>query len=78
MSAILEWLRIWSQGHLWCHHLHTKFHPNPPIDSKAIKGFLYTYLRSLNVHHYGMAEAMILKNVALKSALMASPAYQIS
>jgi hypothetical protein len=43
------------------HHLHTKFHPNPPHGSNVIKVFLYTHLRSLNVHHFLMAEAMRLK-----------------
>jgi hypothetical protein len=38
-----------------------KFHPNPPNGSKVIKVFLYTHLRSLNVRHFGMAEATILK-----------------
>jgi hypothetical protein len=28
-------LTIWSQGHLQCRNLHTKFHPNPQIGSKA-------------------------------------------
>jgi hypothetical protein len=30
---------------------------NPQNVSKVINVFLYTYLRSLNVHHFGMAEA---------------------
>jgi hypothetical protein len=38
-----------------------KINPNPPIDSKVIKVFLYTHLRSLNVHRFGMAEATKLK-----------------
>jgi hypothetical protein len=38
-----------------------KFYPNPPNGSKVIKVFLYTHLRSLNVCHSGMAEAMRLK-----------------
>jgi hypothetical protein len=45
---------------------------------KRFKGFLYTHLRSLNVLHFGMAEAMRLKNVASWSPSMASPAYKIS
>jgi hypothetical protein len=40
---------------------HTRFHPNSPIGSKVIKGFLCTHLRSLNVRHFGMAEATTLK-----------------
>jgi hypothetical protein len=40
---------------------HTKFHPNPPNGSKVIKVFLYTYLTSLSVRHFGMAEATRLK-----------------
>jgi hypothetical protein len=36
---------------------HTRFHPNPPIGSKVIKGFLRTHLTSLNVRHFGMAGA---------------------
>jgi hypothetical protein len=43
------------------HHLHTKFHPNPPNGSKVIKVFLYTYLRSLNIRQFGMAEDTRLK-----------------
>jgi hypothetical protein len=47
-SAILKWLKlrdwtVWSQGNLQCHHVHTKFHPNPQIDSNVAP------LRSLNV-----------------------------
>jgi hypothetical protein len=61
-SASLKWLNIldlsvYNQGRLQCHHLHIKFHPNPPNGSKGIKVFLYTHLRSLNVRHFGMAEA---------------------
>jgi hypothetical protein len=26
-------------GHRQCHHLHTKFHPNPPIGSKVAHKF---------------------------------------
>jgi hypothetical protein len=40
---------------------HTRVHPNPPIGSKVIKGFLCTHLKSLNVRHFGMAEGMRLK-----------------
>jgi hypothetical protein len=66
--AILKWLKLrnliaWNQGRLQCHHLHTKFNPNPPNGSKVIKVFLYTHLRSLNVRHFGMAEATILKKM---------------
>jgi hypothetical protein len=43
------------------HQLHTKFNPNPPIGTKVIKRFLCTHLRSLNVRHFGMAEATRLK-----------------
>jgi hypothetical protein len=65
-SDILEWLKlrhwiVWSRGYLQSHHLHTRFHPNQPIDSKVINGFLCTHLRSLNVRHFGMAEATRLK-----------------
>jgi hypothetical protein len=63
---------------LQCHYLHTKFHPNPPIGSKIIKGYLYAHLRNLEVRHFGMAEAMKLKNVTSRSPSMASPAYNIS
>jgi hypothetical protein len=64
--AILKWLKlqdlvVWNQGRLQCHHLHKKFHPNPPNGSKVIKVFLYTHLRSLNVRNFGMAEATRLK-----------------
>jgi hypothetical protein len=45
---------------------------------KSYLGFLYTHLRSLNIRHFGMAEATGLKNVAARSFSMASPAYQIS
>jgi hypothetical protein len=63
---MLEWLKlrhwiVWSRGHLQCRHLHTRFHLNPPICSKVIKGFLWNHLISLNVRHFGMAEAMRLK-----------------
>jgi hypothetical protein len=61
-------LNIWSWGHLQCHHLHTRFHPNPLIGSKVIKGFLCTHLRSLNVRHFGMAAATRLKNLASGSS----------
>jgi hypothetical protein len=62
-----------------CHHLHTKFHTNPPIGSKVIKGFLCTHLRSLIIRHFGMAEATrFKKNVTSMSSSMTSPAYQIS
>jgi hypothetical protein len=50
-----------SQDHLQCHHVHTKFHRNPPIGSKVTKVFLFTHLRSLNVPHFRMAEATRLK-----------------
>jgi hypothetical protein len=67
-SAILKCLKlryivVWHQGRLQCHHLHTKFHQNPPNSSKVIKVFLYTHLRSLNACHFGMAEATRLENV---------------
>jgi hypothetical protein len=52
---------VWNRGYLHGHHLHTKFNPNPPIGSNVIKVFLYTHLRSLNVRHFGMAEATRLK-----------------
>jgi hypothetical protein len=51
---------LWSRGHIQCHHLHTRFFPNPPIGSK-VKGCLCTHLRSLNICHFGMAEATRLK-----------------
>jgi hypothetical protein len=38
-----------------------KFHQNPPIGSRVIKRILCTNLRSLNVHHFGIVEATILK-----------------
>jgi hypothetical protein len=57
---------------------HTRFHPNPPVGSKVIKGFLCTHLRSLNIRHFGMDEATRFKNVASRSSSMASSAYQIS
>jgi hypothetical protein len=49
-SSILVWLKLrhWivrRRGHLQCHHLHTIFHPNPPIGSKFIKGFLCIHLK---------------------------------
>jgi hypothetical protein len=53
--------KVWNQGRLQCHHLPTKFQPNPPNGSKVIKVFLYTYLTSLSVRHFGMAEATRLK-----------------
>jgi hypothetical protein len=56
-------------NNIQCHHLHTKFHPNPPIGSKDIKGFLCTHLRSLNVRHFGMAEATRLKEMWLHGHL---------
>jgi hypothetical protein len=46
------------------YHLHTRFYPNPPIDSKVIEGSLCTHLRSLNVCHFGMTQAKRLKYVA--------------
>jgi hypothetical protein len=48
-------------GHLQCHHLHTKFLPNPPTSTNVIKVFLCTHLRSLNARHFGMAKATGLK-----------------
>jgi hypothetical protein len=56
------------------------FHPNPPVGSKVIKGgfFFCIHLRSLNIRHFGVAEATRLKNVVLRSSSMASLAYQIS
>jgi hypothetical protein len=39
------------EGRLQCHHLHTKFHPNP-LNGSKIKVFLYTHLRSLNIRHF--------------------------
>jgi hypothetical protein len=50
-----------SQDRLQWHHVHTKFHPNPPISSKVTKVFLYTHLRSSNVTHFRMSEATRLK-----------------
>jgi hypothetical protein len=55
-----------------------KFHLNPPNGSKVIKLFLYTQLRSLNVRHFGIAQAARLKNVTSRPPWMAVPAYQIS
>jgi hypothetical protein len=72
-----HWI-VWSRGHLQCHHVHTRFHPNPLIGSKVIKGFPGTHLRSLNVCHFGMAKATRLNNVASRSSSMAATAYQIS
>jgi hypothetical protein len=59
---------------------------SPPykISSKStnrfrfIKEFIFTHLRSLNVRHFGMAEATRLRNVASRSSSVGSPAYQIS
>jgi hypothetical protein len=48
-------------NNIQCHHLHTKFNPNPPVGSKVIKGFFCTHLRSLNVCHFRMDEASRLK-----------------
>jgi hypothetical protein len=31
-------LKMWRRGHLQCYHLPTKFHENPLIGSKAIRG----------------------------------------
>jgi hypothetical protein len=52
-----------------------KISSNPPIGSKVIKGFICIHHRSLNVLHFGMAEATRLKNIASMSSSMASPAY---
>jgi uncharacterized protein YneF (UPF0154 family) len=49
-------LKVGSRGQLQRHHLHTRFHSNPPIGSKVIKRFLCTHIRILNVRHFGMAE----------------------
>jgi hypothetical protein len=43
--------QIWSdRRHLQCHHLHTKFHPNPPVISNVIRRYFsptsYVYKRS--------------------------------
>jgi hypothetical protein len=51
---------------LQSHRLHTRFHPNPPIGSKVIKGLLCTHLRSLNVHHFGIVEATRLKKCGIE------------
>jgi hypothetical protein len=48
------------------------------IGSKVIKVFLYTHLRSLNICHFGMAEAARFENVASRSSLVAAPVYHIS
>jgi hypothetical protein len=64
----LEHPPIWNDQH----HLHTKFHPNPPVGSNVIRGFICTHFKSLNVHHFGMAEAMTM------SPSVASLAYQTS
>jgi hypothetical protein len=50
--------------HVQCHHLHTKFNPNPPISSDVIRGFLCTHIRSLNVRHVGMVEGTGLENMS--------------
>jgi hypothetical protein len=65
-----HWI-LWSRGHLQCHHLHTRLHPNSPIYSKVIKGFLCAHLRSLNVLHFGTAEATRWKYMASRSSWMA-------
>jgi hypothetical protein len=67
-----------SRCYLQCHQFLRRFHPNPPIDSKVITGFLYTHLRSLNVRHFGMAEDTRFKNMSSRSSSMASPAYKMS
>jgi hypothetical protein len=67
-------LRDWISGcygHIQYHHLHTNFHPNWPITSEVIRGFLYIHLGSLNVRHFGMAEATSLKGVASRLSSMA-------
>jgi hypothetical protein len=57
------------QGRLQCRHLISfKFTKG----SKVIKVFLYTHLRSLNVHHFGMAEATRLKKCDIEGNLSAS------
>jgi hypothetical protein len=45
-------------NNIQCHHLHTKFHPNPQISSKSC-----THLRSLDVRHLGMFEATKFNNM---------------
>jgi hypothetical protein len=53
----------WNKSRPQCHHLHIQFHQNSPHGSKVITVFLYSRLRSLNVHHCGMAEATRLKKL---------------
>jgi hypothetical protein len=49
------------RGHLQCHCLHTKFHPNSPVGSEVIRGFSCTHLKSLNDRSFGMVEVTVLK-----------------
>jgi hypothetical protein len=72
-SAIFKWSKIrdlivCNPGCLKCHHLHTKFRLNPLNGSKVIKVLVYTHLRSLNVRHFGMAQATRLENVTSRSS----------
>jgi hypothetical protein len=61
-STIFEWLKLlnkkWRRGQ--CHHLNTKFNPNPQL-VQTVLGCLCTDLRSLNIAIFGMAEARGLK-----------------
>jgi hypothetical protein len=50
----------------------SKISSNPPNGSKVINLFLYTHLRSLNVRHFGMAEATRLKKYDIEVTLNGS------
>jgi hypothetical protein len=72
----LKWLKrdliVLNQGYLQCYYLHA----NPPNISKVIKVFLHTHLRSLNVHHFWMAEATRLKKCDITVTLKGSTCLQ--
>jgi hypothetical protein len=54
-----------------------KLHPNQPIGSKVIKGFLSTHITNLNVCPFGVVETMVLETMELTSSSASSPPHKI-
>jgi hypothetical protein len=79
--GIVEAMRLKNMGSrsLLVLSLRTKFHTNPRIGSKVIKGFVSLYPpQKLKRSPFWNDWSYEIKNVASKSSSMASPAYLIS